>query len=40
MELIYMGFDDNLYTDTLFLGELIKDKSNNWIFMITELYVL
>ena len=37
--IIYLGFDDNLFKDTLFLGEMIKDKNNNWLYMISELYV-
>lgn len=40
IELLYLGFDDTLYEDTVFLGEMIKDKYNNWIYQITELYVM
>jgi hypothetical protein len=39
IELIYLGFNDSVYDDTLLFGEMIKDKNNNWIFMITELYI-
>ena len=32
-------FDDAVFDDTLFDGELVKDKDNNWMFLISNLLV-
>lgn len=32
-------FDELLYKDTLFEGEMIKDSDNNWFFYITDIYM-
>jgi len=32
-------FDDTLFNDTLFDGELVKDKNNNWMFLIQNMLV-
>ncbi len=39
MIITYLQFDDNLYDNTLFEGEMIKDKNNNWIFIINDIYI-
>jgi hypothetical protein len=37
---IHMSFDDILFDDTIFDGEMIKDKNSNWIYMINDVYAL
>ena len=32
-------FDDSLFNDTLIDGELIKDRDNNWMFLISDLVI-
>ena len=39
MIISYFQFDDSLYDNTLFEGEMVKDKNNNWIFIINDLYI-
>lgn len=39
MIITYLQFDDELYNNTLFEGEMIKDKSNNWIFIMNDIYI-
>lgn len=40
MIITYFQFDDKLYdNNTLFEGEMIKDKNNNWIFIINDIYI-
>ena len=33
------SFDDSIFNDTLLDGELIKDNSNNWMFLISDIIV-
>ena len=37
--IVNFGFDDSLYNNTLFSGELIKLKNNNWTFCIDDIHV-
>ena len=39
MIITYFQFDEELYNNTLFEGEMIKDKDGNWIFIINDLYI-
>ena len=39
MIITYLQFDDELYNNTLFEGEMIKDKNNNWIFIMNDIYI-
>lgn len=39
MIITYLQFDDSLYDNTLFEGEMTKDKNNNWIFIINDIYI-
>ena len=32
-------FSDKVFNGTLFKGELIRDKDNNWIYLIDDLFV-
>lgn len=38
--IINLNFDDSLYDNTLFSGELVKQKNNEWIYFINDLIVL
>lgn len=40
MIIIHLQFTDNLFDDTIFDGEMIKDNNNNWVFIINDLYAL
>ena len=37
MVIINYRFHQDLYTNTLFTGELIKDRNNNWSFIINDI---
>ena len=39
MIITYLQFDDSLYDNTLFEGEMTKDKNNNWIFIVNDIYI-
>jgi hypothetical protein len=39
MIITYLQFDDSLFDNTLLEGEMIKDKDNNWIFIINDIYI-
>lgn len=39
MIITYFQFNEELYNNTLFEGEMIKDKDGNWIFIINDLYI-
>lgn len=32
-------FDDSLFNDTLFDGEIVKDNNNNWMFLISDIII-
>ena len=35
----YFSFDDKLYSNTLFDGEMVKDNDNNWHYIINDIYI-
>ena len=39
MIITYLQFDDHLYDNTLFEGEMIKDNDGKWIFIINDIYI-
>lgn len=39
MLIVHQMFDDSLFLNTLFEGEMIKDKSNTWIYCINDMLV-
>ena len=39
MIIVHQMFDDKLFTNTLFDGEMVKDKSKTWIYLINDIYV-
>lgn len=39
MIIVHQMFDDKLFENTLFDGEMVKDKSKIWIYLINDIYV-
>jgi hypothetical protein len=39
MIIVHTMFDDKLFDNTLFDGEMVKDKLNNWIYLINDMFV-
>lgn len=39
MIIVHYMFDDHLFENTLFDGEMVKDKKNEWVYLINDIYV-
>ena len=39
MIIVYLQFSDELFSNTLFEGEMIKDNNNNWLFILNDIYI-
>ena len=37
MIIVYLQFSEELFTNTLFEGEMIKDNNNNWLFILNDI---
>jgi hypothetical protein len=39
MIIVYLQFSEELFTNTLFEGEMIKDNNNNWLFILNDIFL-
>jgi hypothetical protein len=39
MIIVHYMFDDHLFNNTLFDGEMVKDKNNHWVYILNDIYV-